>query len=105
MNKPIAVSDFHAYPDVHGRFADYGGIFMPETLMPPLEELTAAYLGMREDPAFIAEFERDLKHYVGRPSPIYHAERLSNKIGGAQILLKREDLNHTGAHKINNTIG
>ncbi|HMM68363.1 MAG TPA: pyridoxal-phosphate dependent enzyme, partial [Dokdonella sp.] len=105
MNKPIPVSDFHAYPDAHGRFADYGGIFMPETLMPPLEELTAAYLQMRDDPEFIAEFERDLKYYVGRPSPIYHAERLSKKIGGAQILLKREDLNHTGAHKINNTIG
>src|SRR5690606_8539299 len=98
-------SDFHLYPDAQGRFADYGGIFMPETLMPPLEELTAAYLQLRDDPAFIAEFERDLKHYVGRPSPIYHAERLSAKVGGAQILLKREDLKHTGAHKINNTIG
>ncbi|HPG93122.1 MAG TPA: pyridoxal-phosphate dependent enzyme, partial [Dokdonella sp.] len=105
MNRSVTVSDFHAYPDAHGRFADYGGIFMPETLMPPLEELTEAYLAMREDPAFIAEFERDLKYYVGRPSPIYHAERLSKKLGGAQILLKREDLNHTGAHKINNTIG
>ena len=101
----IEVSDYHAFPDVHGRFGDFGGIYMPETLMPPLEELTAAYLSMREDPEFIAEFERDLKYYVGRPSPIYHAERLSKKIGGAQILLKREDLNHTGAHKINNTIG
>ena len=92
MSNRISVSDFHAYPDAHGRFADYGGIFMPETLMPPLEELTAAYLAMREDPAFIAEFERDLKHYVGRPSPIYHAERLSRRIGGALILLNREDL-------------
>ena len=101
----IEVSDYNAYPDKHGRFAEFGGIYMPETLMPPLEELTAAYLSMREDPAFIGEIERDLKYYVGRPSPIYHAERLSKKIGGAQILLKREDLNHTGAHKINNTIG
>jgi tryptophan synthase beta chain len=105
MNMPSSISDFHHYPDARGRFAEYGGVFMPETLMPPLEELTAAYLRLRSDPAFIAEFERDLKHYVGRPSPIYHAERLSARIGGAQILLKREDLNHTGAHKINNTIG
>jgi len=97
--------DFHAYPDARGRFGDYGGVFVAETLMAPLAELTAAYLELRTDPAFIAEFERDLKHYVGRPSPIYHAERLSRKVGGAQILLKREDLNHTGAHKINNTIG
>ena len=101
----IKVNDFHAYPDAQGRFGNFGGVFMPETLMPPLQELTAAYLQLREDPEFIAEFERDLKHYVGRPSPIYHAERLSRETGGAQILLKREDLNHTGAHKINNTIG
>ncbi len=102
MTAPV---DFHAYPDARGRFGDYGGVFVAETLMAPLSELTAAYLELRTDPAFIAEFERDLKHYVGRPSPIYHAERLSRKVGGAQILLKREDLNHTGAHKINNTIG
>ena len=102
MTAPV---DFHAYPDARGRFGDYGGVFVAETLMAPLAELTAAYLELRADPAFIAEFERDLKHYVGRPSPIYHAERLSRKVGGAQILLKREDLNHTGAHKINNTIG
>ncbi len=102
MTAPV---DFHAYPDARGRFGDYGGVFVAETLMAPLAELTAAYLELRTDPAFIAEFERDLKHYVGRPSPIYHAERLSRKVGGAQILLKREDLNHTGAHKINNTIG
>ena len=101
----IKVNDFHAYPDAQGRFGNFGGVFMPETLMLPLQELTAAYLQLREDPEFIAEFERDLKHYVGRPSPIYHAERLSRETGGAQILLKREDLNHTGAHKINNTIG
>ena len=99
------IADFHAYPDTRGRFGDYGGVFVSETLMAPLKELTAAYLALREDPDFLAEFERDLKYYVGRPSPIYHAERLSKKVGGAQILLKREDLNHTGAHKINNTIG
>ncbi|GMV28664.1 MAG: tryptophan synthase beta chain [Rhodanobacteraceae bacterium] len=98
-------TDFHNLPDAHGRFGAYGGIYVAETLMAPLAELTAAYERLRIDPDFIAEFDHDLKHYVGRPSPIYHAERLSRKVGGAQILLKREDLNHTGAHKINNTIG
>jgi tryptophan synthase beta chain len=97
--------DYAAYPDVHGRFGPYGGIYVAETLMAPLAELTEAYLRLRRDPEFVAELDRDLKHYVGRPSPIYHAERLSKKIGGAQILFKREDLNHTGAHKINNTVG
>jgi tryptophan synthase beta chain len=97
--------DFSAYPDAHGRFGPYGGTYVAETLMAPLAELTQAYLRLRRDPEFIAELDHDLKHYVGRPSPIYHAERLSKKIGGAQILLKREDLNHTGAHKINNTVG
>ena len=97
--------DFSAYPDAHGRFGAYGGSFVAETLMAPLAELTQAYLRLRSDPEFIAELDHDLKHYVGRPSPIYHAERLSKKVGGAQILLKREDLNHTGAHKINNTVG
>jgi len=99
------IEDFHAWPDAHGRFGDYGGSYVAETLMAPLAELTAAYYRLREDAAFIAELDRDLKHYVGRPSPIYHAERLSKQVGGAQILLKREDLNHTGAHKINNTVG
>jgi tryptophan synthase beta chain len=97
--------DFNAWPDAHGRFGPYGGSYVAETLMAPLAELTEAYLRLRKDPQFIAELDRDLKHYVGRPSPIYHAERLSKKIGGAQILFKREDLNHTGAHKINNTVG
>lgn len=97
--------DFHSLPDAHGRFGAYGGVYVAETLMAPLAELTAAYERLRVDPAFIAEFDHDLKHYVGRPSPIYHAQSLSRKVGGAQILLKREDLNHTGAHKINNTIG
>ncbi len=102
---PAATIDFSQYPDAHGRFGDYGGVYVAETLMQPIAELTEAYTRLRSDPAFIAELDRDLKHYVGRPSPIYHAERLSQKIGGAQILLKREDLNHTGAHKINNTVG
>jgi tryptophan synthase beta chain len=102
---PLKAIDYMAWPDAHGRFGNYGGIYVAETLIAPLEELTAAYTRLRKDPEFIAELDRDLKHYVGRPSPIYHAERLSKKIGGAQILLKREDLNHTGAHKINNTVG
>ena len=99
------IVDFNAYPDAHGRFGNYGGSYVAETLMAPLAELTEAYLRLRDDPEFIAELDRDLKHYVGRPSPIYHAERLSQHVGGARILFKREDLNHTGAHKINNTVG
>ncbi|MFT3791747.1 MAG: tryptophan synthase subunit beta [Rudaea sp.] len=100
-----AAIDYARYPDAHGRFGDYGGLYVAETLMEPLAELRDAYLRLRKDPDFIAELDRDLTHYVGRPSPIYHAERLSQKVGGAQILFKREDLNHTGAHKINNTVG
>jgi tryptophan synthase beta chain len=99
------IRDFQSWPDAHGRFGDFGGQYVAETLMAPLAELTEAYLSLREDPEFLAELDRDLTHYVGRPSPIYHAERLSRHVGGARILLKREDLNHTGAHKINNTIG
>ncbi|GAB2577655.1 tryptophan synthase subunit beta [Dyella jejuensis] len=99
------IQDFQNWPDAQGRFGDFGGQYVAETLMAPLAELTEAYLRLREDPAFLAELDRDLTHYVGRPSPIYHAERLSKHAGGARILLKREDLNHTGAHKINNTIG
>src|SRR5579863_7876976 len=98
-------TDYSQYPDAQGRFGPYGGIYVAETLMQPIAELTEAYLRLRRDSEFIAELDRDLKHYVGRPSPIYHAERLSRKVGGAQILFKREDLNHTGAHKINNTVG
>jgi tryptophan synthase beta chain len=94
-----------ALPDASGHFGPYGGKFVAETLMAPLAELEQAYREALADPAFIAEFERDLHHYVGRPSPLYHAERWSRILGGAQIYLKREDLNHTGAHKINNTIG
>jgi len=102
---PAESIDYDAYPDARGHFGPYGGRFVAETLMAPLAELAAAYDACRRDPAFTAELEHDLKHYVGRPSPIYHAERLSRQAGGAQILLKREDLNHTGAHKINNTVG
>jgi tryptophan synthase beta chain len=93
------------YPDQAGHFGPYGGIYVAETLMGALEELRAAYEKYRNDPEFIAEFEYDLKHYVGRPSPVYYAKRWSEQLGGAQIYLKREDLNHTGAHKVNNTIG
>jgi tryptophan synthase beta chain len=100
-----ATIDYSQYPDAHGRFGDYGGMYVAETLIAPLAQLTESYLRLRQDPGFIAELEHDLKHYVGRPSPIYHAQRLSKAIGGAQILFKREDLNHTGAHKINNTVG
>jgi len=92
-------------PDSRGHFGPYGGVFVAETLIRALDELKAQYEGARLDPAFKAEFERELKHYVGRPSPVYHAERWSRELGGAQIWLKREDLNHTGAHKINNCIG
>ena len=93
------------FPDAGGHFGPYGGIFVAETLMPALAELCEAYAAAQVDPAFRAEFEYDLKHYVGRPSPVYHAKRWSALLGGAQIYLKREDLNHTGAHKINNCIG
>ena len=93
------------FPDSRGHFGPYGGIFVGETLMEAIEELRAVYERYRNDPDFMAEFEHELKHYVGRPSPIYHARRWSEHLGGAQILLKREDLNHTGAHKVNNTIG
>lgn len=92
-------------PDRKGHFGPYGGVFVAETLIHALDELRENYERLRNDPEFLAEFHYELKHYVGRPSPVYHAKRLSAKCGGAQIWLKREDLNHTGAHKINNTIG
>ncbi|NOQ76421.1 MAG: tryptophan synthase subunit beta [Methylococcaceae bacterium] len=92
-------------PDERGHFGPYGGIFVAETLMPAITELNEAYQRYMKDPEFIAELDADLQHYVGRPSPLYHAERWSRELGGAQIYLKREDLNHTGAHKVNNTIG
>ncbi|RPJ44391.1 MAG: tryptophan synthase subunit beta [Betaproteobacteria bacterium] len=92
-------------PDARGHFGPYGGVFVSETLISALEELKAAYARYKDDPAFRAEYEYELKHYVGRPSPVYHARRWSEHFGGAQVYLKREDLNHTGAHKINNVIG
>ena len=92
-------------PDARGHFGPYGGIFVSETLVHALEELRQAYEHYRKDPEFIAEFNDELAHFVGRPSPVYHARRWSQMLGGAQIYFKREDLNHTGAHKINNTIG
>ena len=92
-------------PDASGHFGPYGGRFVAETLMLPLDELTAAYEKYLRDPEFLAELDSDLTHFVGRPSPLYYAERWSRQIGGARIYLKREDLNHTGAHKINNTVG
>jgi tryptophan synthase beta chain len=92
-------------PDAHGHFGPYGGTFVAETLVQAIDELKEAYERYRHDPEFVAEFQSELKHFVGRPSPIYHAARTSRELGGAQIYLKREDLNHTGAHKINNVIG
>ncbi|MDG1506333.1 MAG: tryptophan synthase subunit beta [Luminiphilus sp.] len=92
-------------PDAHGRFGVYGGKFVAETLMAALSELENLYNELKDDPVFLREFDLDLAHYVGRPSPLYEAARWSDMIGGARIFLKREDLNHTGAHKINNTIG
>ena len=97
--------NYSEYPDTRGHFGPYGGRFVSETLMEPLRQLEEAYARLKNDPAFLAELDDDLKHYVGRPSPLYHARRLTRAWGGAQIWLKREDLNHTGAHKINNTVG
>jgi tryptophan synthase beta chain len=94
-----------ALPDERGHFGPYGGMFVAETLMGPIEELREAYERYREDPEFLAELAADQRHYVGRPSPLYLAARWSEKLGGARIFFKREDLNHTGAHKVNNTIG
>ncbi|MSQ80488.1 MAG: tryptophan synthase subunit beta [Candidatus Methylopumilus sp.] len=92
-------------PDEKGHFGQFGGVFVAETLIEALDELRAIYEKYRHDPDFLAEFHHDLKYFVGRPSPIYHAKRWSDRVGGAQIYLKREDLNHTGAHKVNNTVG
>ena len=93
------------FPDALGHFGPYGGSFVSETLTHALEELRAAYARYKDDPEFVSEFHHELAHFVGRPSPLYHAKRWSEQLGGAQILFKREDLNHTGAHKVNNTIG
>ena len=105
MNQITTPNDYSAYPDASGRFGDYGGRYVPETLMPLVHELEAAFRLAMADPAFHAELDGYLKHYVGRPSPMYFAERLTQKFGGAKVYLKREELNHTGAHKINNCMG
>jgi tryptophan synthase beta chain len=99
------MTEKYMMPDIKGHFGPYGGMFVAETLMPPIQELNIAYQRYLKDPEFIAELDADLQHYVGRPSPLYYAERWSRELGGAQIYLKREDLNHTGSHKINNTVG
>ncbi len=105
MDNPSNAINYFDYPDSKGHFGVHGGRFVSETLMAALEDLERLYFKMKDDPEFIREFDYDLAHYVGRPSPLYHAERWSRELGGAQIYLKREDLNHTGAHKVNNTIG
>ena len=105
MGSKLGKANFSQFPDATGHFGIYGGRFVSETLIFALDELEAAYQRLRKDPDFQAEFDHDLAHYVGRPSPLYHAKRWSNEVGGAQIYLKREDLNHTGAHKVNNTVG
>ncbi len=103
LEQPVFNTDQR--PDLQGHFGEFGGKYVSETLMAALDELNVAWQKLRKDPKFIAEFDHDLAQFVGRPSPLYHAKRLSAENGGAQILLKREDLNHTGAHKINNTVG
>lgn len=106
MNAPSAKpNDYAAYPDANGRFGDYGGRYVPETLMPLVHDLDAAYAAAKADEGFQAEMAGLMTHYVGRPSPLYYAERLTQHFGGAKIYLKREELNHTGSHKINNCIG
>ena len=104
-NHDNQVIDYTQFPNDKGHFGIHGGRFVSETLMAALEDLEKLYFRMKDDPQFLAEFDRDLAYYVGRPSPLYHAERWSKELGGAQIYLKREDLNHTGSHKVNNTIG
>ena len=101
----LTQAEHYNFPDDKGHFGPYGGVFVAETLQAALLELNLEYEKAKADPAFIAEIQSELKHFVGRPSPIYHARRLSDELGGAQIYLKREDLNHTGAHKVNNTVG
>ena len=98
-------AEHYNFPDAKGHFGPYGGVFVAETLQAALLDLNVEYEKAKADPAFVAEIQYELKHFVGRPSPIYHAKRLSDELGGAQIYLKREDLNHTGAHKVNNTVG
>ncbi|MCF6190662.1 MAG: tryptophan synthase subunit beta [Cocleimonas sp.] len=105
MGIDLSTVDWNSFPDEKGHFGIYGGRFAAETLMDAIEELGDAYESLKDNPQFQKDYDDDLRHYVGRPSPLYHAERWSRELGGAQIYLKREDLNHTGAHKINNTIG
>jgi tryptophan synthase beta chain len=105
VSSKVVTPDFSQFPDASGHFGPYGGRFVSETLIFALDELAAAYQRLRRDPGFQAEFDHDLAHYVGRPSPLYYAKRWSEEVGGARIFLKREDLNHTGAHKVNNTVG
>ena len=105
MDQQNNVIDYTQFPDANGHFGIHGGRFVSETLMAALEDLENLYSRMKNDEQFLAEFDRDLAYYVGRPSPLYYAERWSKELGGAQIYLKREDLNHTGSHKVNNTIG
>ena len=105
MNSEATGSKYAAVPDEEGRFGIFGGKFVAETLMCALDELEALYNRLKGDEDFLRELDDDLAHYVGRPSPLYEAQRLSDKVGGARIWLKREDLNHTGAHKVNNTVG
>ncbi|MBB5320642.1 tryptophan synthase beta chain [Marinobacter oulmenensis] len=105
MSVKLTEDMLKAFPDARGHFGDFGGRFVSETLMDSLMTLEKEYLRLKEDPEFQAAFDKDLADYVGRPSPLYFAERLTEETGGAQIWLKREDLNHTGAHKVNNTIG
>ena len=105
MTIEITPELFASVPDAHGRFGHFGGKFVAETLMSALSDLEALYARLKDDAAFRREFDTDLAHYVGRPSPLYEASRLSDAIGGGRIYLKREDLNHTGAHMVNNTIG
>ncbi len=100
-----ATVDYAQFPDEKGHFGPYGGRFVSETLMPALDELEEMYNRLKDEPSFQKEFDDDLAHYVGRPSPLYYAQRWSERLGGAKIYLKREDLNHTGAHKVNNTVG
>ncbi len=103
--EPVPADAGQPMPDAHGHFGPYGGMFVAETLMGPLIELREAYEYAMQDPAFLTELDEELHQYVGRPTPLYHARRWSEVLGGAQVYLKREDLNHTGAHKINNTVG
>ncbi len=105
MSKLEKPNSYRTGPNERGRFGIYGGRFVPETLMPLIHSLEKAYAEAKADPSFKAELDHLLKHYVGRPSPLYFAERLTQHLGGAKIYFKREELNHTGAHKINNVIG